>query len=56
MADKQEDEYGLNSFILLIHLGTNLCQTDKFYHQLGELITTLKQKGYSCVRIDELLE
>ncbi len=56
MTYEQKDEHGLNGFILLIHLGTDPRRTDKFYYQLDSLLTTLKQKGYSFVRIDELLE
>ncbi len=46
---------GLNGFILLLHLGTHPDRTDKFYLLLPELLQFLKQKGYSPVRIDELL-
>lgn len=53
---EQKDEHGLNGFILLIHLGTDARRTDKFYHRLDKLLTALKRKGYSFVRIDELLE
>ncbi len=53
---EQKDEHGLNGFSLLIHLGTDPRRTDKFYYRLDELLTTLKQRGYRFVRIDELLE
>ncbi len=46
---------GMNGFILLLHLGTNPERKDKFYTLLPALINWLKLKGYSQVRIDELL-
>ena len=52
---EQKDRNGLNGFILLIHIGTDPRRKDKFYTRLPELIKTLKQKGYSFVKIDELL-
>lgn len=47
---------GLNGFILLLHIGTAPSRTDKFYHQLPQLIKWLTSKGYQPVRLDELLE
>ena len=47
---------GLNGFILLLHAGTDAARTDKLYHQLPLLLHSLKEKGYQCVRIDELLK
>jgi peptidoglycan/xylan/chitin deacetylase (PgdA/CDA1 family) len=46
---------GLNGFILLSHVGSSPQRGDKFYYLLDELIGELKQKGYTFVRIDELL-
>jgi len=46
---------GLNGFLLLIHIGTDPERTDKFYYRLDELIGHLRHKGYSFVRIDDLL-
>ena len=46
---------GLNGFILLIHIGTDKRRTDKFYMLLETLLNELTLKGYSFVRIDELL-
>jgi len=43
---------GLNGFILLLHIGTDPRRTDKFYNQLPQLITYLKNKGYKLDRID----
>jgi peptidoglycan/xylan/chitin deacetylase (PgdA/CDA1 family) len=47
---------GLNGFILLMHIGTDAKRTDKFYQRLPQLIQWLKAKGYTLVRIDELLK
>ena len=46
---------GLNGFLLLLHIGTDPKRTDKFYHQLPELIRFLKSKGYQFQAVDELL-
>jgi peptidoglycan/xylan/chitin deacetylase (PgdA/CDA1 family) len=46
---------GLNGFILLSHVGSSPQRGDKFYCLLDELIGEIKQKGYTFVRIDELL-
>ncbi len=56
MEYEQDNEYGLNGFILLSHVGTDPRRQEKFYHELPSLIRTLKSKGYQFVRIDELLE
>ncbi len=50
-----EEKKGLNGFILLFHIGTDPKRSDKFYFKLNELIQTLKQKGYTFKRVDELL-
>jgi len=47
---------GLNGFLLLMHIGTDTMRTDKFYHQLPQLIKYLKAKGYQFQRVDELLK
>ncbi len=52
---ERKDGNGLNGFILLIHIGTDPRRKDKFYMRLPELITALKNKGYSFVKIDQLL-
>ncbi|MBX2926018.1 MAG: glycoside hydrolase family 9 protein [Chitinophagaceae bacterium] len=52
---EQGKRSGLNGFILLLHIGTDSKRADKMYYRLPELITCLKRKGYSLVRIDELL-
>lgn len=46
---------GLNGFILLVHIGTDPRRKDKFYKMLPQLISELKQKGYTFVSISKLL-
>jgi endoglucanase len=53
---EQTDPNGLNGFIMLTHIGTDGRRTDKFYHKLESLINELQIKGYTFVRIDELLQ
>jgi peptidoglycan/xylan/chitin deacetylase (PgdA/CDA1 family) len=53
---EQHQPNGLNGFILLLHIGTHPERTDKFYWRLAELLTYLKSKGYTFVRIDHLLQ
>jgi endoglucanase len=55
MTYEQQDAHGLNGFILLTHIGTDERRTDKFYNKLDFLINDLTKKGYSFVRIDQLL-
>lgn len=47
--------FGMNGFILLVHIGTDPRRTDKFYDRLEQLLTVLKEKGYSFKRVDELV-
>ena len=47
---------GLSGNIMLIHLGTEPSRTDKFYLRLPELITTLREKGYEFVPLEEAIE
>ena len=56
MEYEKEDPHGLNGFILLTHIGTDERRRDKFYNKLAKLIQELKNKGYSFVKIDQLLE
>jgi endoglucanase len=46
----------LNGFILLLHIGTQAGRTDKFYHQLPQLISYLRQRKYTLTTINELLK
>jgi endoglucanase len=50
-----QDPAGLSGFILLLHIGVDPERTDKFYHRLNELIDWLKEKHYTFIRIDHLL-
>ncbi len=50
-----ENPYGLNGFILLIHIGTAPERVDKFYNRLDELLLWLKSNHYELKRVDELL-
>ncbi|KAA3630453.1 MAG: polysaccharide deacetylase family protein [Bacteroidetes bacterium] len=43
---ERESTYGLNGFILLVHIGTHPDRTDKLYNKLPELIKVLKTLGY----------
>jgi endoglucanase len=54
-AYEKKDPSGLNGFILLLHIGTHPARTDKFYHQLPDLISTLQNKNYELVSINSLL-
>jgi len=47
---------GLNGFLLLLHIGTDPRRTDKFYKQLGALITALKQRGYHFNPLAQVLQ
>lgn len=46
----------LNGFILLLHIGTDPRRKDKFYAHLGKLITELKSRNYTFLKINELLD
>ena len=56
MNYEKQSSHGLNGFILLTHIGTDSRRSDKFYLRLDALIKELKNKGYSLIRINELLE
>ncbi len=49
-----ESKWGLNGFILLLHVGTDPARTDKFYHKLPSLLQELRNRGYEFLRIDQL--
>jgi len=48
--------FGLNGFILLLHIGTHPDRKDKFYGRLADLIHYLKQRDYTLLRVDHLLK
>ncbi len=50
-----EHERSLNGAIILIHIGTDARRTDKLYDKLPEMLDYFQSKGYSFVRIDQLL-
>lgn len=52
---EHRDPYGLNGFMLLLHIGTDPRRTDKFYNRLPGLIDTLNKKGYRFVKVTDLL-
>lgn len=47
---------GLNGFLLLLHLGVGPERSDKMHRFVGDLVDALSQRGYSFVRVDELLQ
>ena len=53
---EHEAKESLNGFLLLSHIGTHPDRTDKFYLKLGSIISTLKQKEYHFVSLNEMLE
>lgn len=53
---EQSHASGLNGFLLLMHIGAGSHRTEKFYHQLPQLISYLKSKGYRFLRVDEILK
>jgi endoglucanase len=48
--------FGLNGFILLLHIGTHPDRKDKFYGRLADLIHYLIQRDYTFLRVDHLLK
>ncbi|MFN7138696.1 MAG: polysaccharide deacetylase family protein [Limisphaerales bacterium] len=56
LKKEKEDPNGLNGFLLLLHFGVGEKRTDKFHKRFGELMDQLAEKGYSFVRVDELLQ
>lgn len=51
----KEESEGLNGNILLLHIGAGKARKQPFHLRLQELLATLKSKGYSLIRIDDLL-
>jgi peptidoglycan/xylan/chitin deacetylase (PgdA/CDA1 family) len=49
------DPAGLNGFLLLLHIGAGPGRQDKMHDHLGALMDRLIERGYSFVRVDELL-
>ena len=53
LAYERRDPAGLNGYILLLHLGAD--RRDRMYLLLEPLVVELRARGYTFVRIDELL-
>jgi peptidoglycan/xylan/chitin deacetylase (PgdA/CDA1 family) len=53
LAYERKDPHGLNGFLLLLHLGSE--RQDKVHPQIPRLLDALARRGYSFVRIDEML-
>jgi len=51
-----EARFGLNGFLILIHMGTDDRRKDKLYHHLDDIINILKGKGYQLVDVPDLLK
>lgn len=54
LAYEKKDPHGLNGFLLLLHLGAD--RKDKMFLLLDPLITQLQSRGYSFLRIDQILK
>jgi peptidoglycan/xylan/chitin deacetylase (PgdA/CDA1 family) len=48
-----EAKEGLNGYILLFHLGTDIRRADKFYERIYKLLSDLKKKGYEFSDLHE---
>jgi peptidoglycan/xylan/chitin deacetylase (PgdA/CDA1 family) len=55
LTREQQDEHGLNGFLLLLHVGAGPGRADKFHSRFDELAGRLIEEGYSFVRVDTLL-
>ena len=53
LAYEQKDPHGLNGFLLLLHLGSQ--RQDKPFLLIEPLIEELAARGYSFIRVDEML-
>ncbi|WP_257213737.1 polysaccharide deacetylase family protein [Sphingobacterium sp. 1.A.4] len=51
---KHESQFGLNGFIIIIHIGSDPNRMDKFFNQLEKLIKGLKDKNYKFVPLNEI--
>ncbi|MCR6719342.1 MAG: glycoside hydrolase family 9 protein [Chitinophagaceae bacterium] len=54
--NEKKEKWGLNGFVLLMHIGTDAARTDKFYRLLPDLIQELREKGYDFLRVDDLFK
>jgi peptidoglycan/xylan/chitin deacetylase (PgdA/CDA1 family) len=53
LAYEQKDPHGLSGFLLLLHLGSQ--RQDKVHPEIPRLLDELTQRGYTFVRIDDML-
>jgi peptidoglycan/xylan/chitin deacetylase (PgdA/CDA1 family) len=53
LAYERTDPYGLNGFLLLLHVGSQ--RQDKPWKLLESLVAELKSRGYEFARVDRLL-
>ncbi len=56
LEKEENDPHGLNGFLLLMHIGAGAGRKDKFFLRLDDLLTELESRGYTFVRVDELLD
>ncbi len=55
LAFERDSPEGLRGFLLLMHIGAGPARQDKMHELLGGLMDELIARGYSFVRVDELL-
>jgi peptidoglycan/xylan/chitin deacetylase (PgdA/CDA1 family) len=53
LAYERKDPDGLNGFLLLLHVGSQ--RNDKTFLLLGDLLNELRARGYTFLKVDELL-
>jgi len=52
---EEKSPYGLNGFLLLMHIGAGDKRQDKFYKMLPNLLQWLEDNGYAVVPLKDLL-
>ncbi|OQB23055.1 MAG: Peptidoglycan-N-acetylmuramic acid deacetylase PdaA precursor [candidate division BRC1 bacterium ADurb.Bin183] len=55
LEKEEKDPNGLNGFFLLIHIGAGPGRKDKFFVRLDALLKELEKRGYSFIRVDEMI-
>lgn len=53
---EEREADGLNGFLLLMHLGAGADRTDKMHPLIPGLLDALLERGYTFLRVDELLK
>lgn len=56
MNISDDETYGMNGGIILMHLGSLRQDSDHFYSVLPRLISGLQEKNYTLVKVSELLQ